>query len=99
MYEDTIKDNVHGNYTEENKVIICFPWKCPRTDSKKIICILLLPSGIVPEDVEFNFKGISSFQSDTFTLNYTWPNKIIKPEVVFKVDMRTDRSLQKKLIC
>ena len=96
MWEDLTKDDATTNYKEDNKVIVCFPWKCPRTDSKKITCIVLLPSGIVPEEVEFAFKGLSSFQSDTFTLSYSWPQKFLKPEVVFRVDMREDLSFTEK---
>ena len=52
-----------------------------------------LPSGVVPETVEFNFEGTSPFQSQAFSLTYEWPEKLFMPEVIFKVDMRSDKSV------
>ena len=38
-------------YIEENKMLVVYPWKCPRTNAKKVNCIVPLPSGVVPETV------------------------------------------------
>ena len=91
--DGVVEDGGRGNtYKERNKMIIIFPWKCPRTDSRKVTCIVALPSGIAPENVEFKFLGGSRFQSNAFMLTYEWPEKMLLPETIFKVDMRDDSS-------
>ena len=84
------------DYKEENKMIMMFPWKCPRTDATKVTAIVTLPSGVVPETVEFKFEGNNSFQSNSFSLTYEWPEKLMMPDVIYKVDMRKDRSFFEK---
>ena len=79
LWEDTIKEDVMSNdntYNEKNKMVIIFPWKCPRTDAKKVTCIVALPSGVVPESVEFTFQGRNSFESQCFNLTFDWPEKL-----------------------
>ena len=97
--EDLIAED-HGTikcpYKSENKMLVVYDWKCQRTDAKKVTCIVPLPSGVVPETVEFNFEGTSPFQSQAFSLTYEWPEKLLLPEVIFKVDMRSDRSFDVK---
>ena len=77
-------------------MVISFPWKCPRTDAKKVTCIVALPSGVVPESVEFTFQGRNSFESQCFNLTFDWPEKLLTPSVIFRVDMRKDQGFREK---
>ena len=63
---------------------------------EKVACIVQLPSSVVPETAEFNFEGTSPFGSQAFCLTRDWPEKLLMPEVIFKVDMRSDRSVDVK---
>ena len=74
-----------------------YPWKCPRKDAKKVTCVVPLPSGVFLETVEFNFEGKHFFQSQACRLNYNWPEKLFIPEVIFKVGMRSDTSVNVKM--
>ena len=99
VWEDLIAEDlgtIKCPYKEENKMLVVYDWKCPRTDAKKVTCIVPLPSGVVPETVKFNFERKSQFQSQAFSLTYEWPEKLLMPEVIFKVDMRSDRSFDVK---
>ena len=97
QWEELVKDETnHGEYKEDNKMLIIFPWKCPVTDARKVTCVVPLPSGIVPEEVEFSFEGGNPFQTDTFSLKYAWPEKALQPEVIFRVDMRADKTFVHK---
>lgn len=53
--------------------------------------------GVVPGTVEFNFEGESTFQSQAYSLRYDWPGTFLNPEVIFKGDMRSDRSERVKM--
>ena len=81
---------------EDNRMVLMYPWKCPRTDAKKLTTIVALPSGVTPEAVEFAFESKNPFHAQMFSLSYPWPEKFLDPAVIFKVDMRKDGNFYEK---
>ena len=81
---------------EDNRMVMMYPWKCPRTDAKKLTAIVALPSGVTPEAVEFAFESKNPFHAQMFSLSYPWPEKFLDPSVIFKVDMRKDGNFFEK---
>ena len=79
-----------------DEMVLMYPWKCPRTDAKKLTTFVALSSGVTPEAVEFAFESKNPFHAQIFSLSYPWPEKFVDPAVIFKVDMRKDRNFYEK---
>ena len=80
--------------SETNRHIVLFPWVDPVTDSKRITAIVQLPSGVVPEEVEFKFMGGNPFYADAFKLTYDWPTSCLEPKQVFKPEIKQNRGFR-----
>lgn len=73
---------------ENNRFSFLLPWTDPIHDNQKLTAIVGLPSGIVPETVNFAFDDLDVFYAQSFTLSYNWPDKCLLPDSIFSLECK-----------